>query len=476
MEIINKSDFTNKKGLISWKQISEGEIIKTNHEIYGYNEFVFIKYDSNGQYLYLIFKEDDEIKKIKTSGFMKGKIGGIINKKSSNYKYPIGYSFNNIIITHRELRKRYRKNGYTENQKLYKYTCNKCRWTEGWIIESDVKIKKGCSCCAGRTAVLGINTIWDTHKWLVDDFGLDEEFAKTHTHGVKDKGLFTCKNCNNKIYKKPWRVNNEKSIGCSCGDGKSYISKYILNLLTQLDVNFKTEVKYEWNKYVNLKNNKLSQASIDFVIYHNGREIPLEADGAFHRSDNKMNGMTKEFHQNIDKQRDENCLKYLGEETIRISDEGSIKENILTSKLAVEFDLSNIDWNKCEEFALSNLVKIACDFKKNYPEMSSKKIGDVIGLTTQTVIKYLKIGNKLKWCNYDSKEEIKNNAKMICNSTKKKVYVFKDGDFIGEYESLSYLSRKSMEIFSVKLNTSEISKSCKKGNKYKGFNFYYEAY
>src|SRR5574344_202584 len=38
-----------------------------------------------------------------------------------------------------------------------------------------------------------------------------------------------------------------------------------------------------------------------------------------------------------------------------------IKNNIFESKLNEIFDLSKIKWDECEEFALSNRVKEACD-------------------------------------------------------------------------------------------------------------------
>lgn len=300
---------------------------------------------------------------------------------------------------------------------------------------------------------------------------MSEEDAKRYTRGSKNSIDVICPHCGKNKKISPNVIYSNKSTGCTCGDGYSYLSKYILNVLAQLKVKFETEVKYDWNKYINPKNNKPSQASIDFVIYHNNREIPLEADGGFHRSDNKMNGMTKEQVQNIDKQRDENCLKYLNEETIRISDEGDIKENILTSKLNKLFDLSQIDWLKCEEFALKNIVKEVCEYWNQKEDWeTTRDLAKVFNYSQNTIISHLKRGVKLGWCYYDAKAEI--NKKF--NSMKRAVVVYKNGEFKGIFDSLLELEKESEKLFGVKFNHSSVSAVCLGKKKlYKGFYFEY---
>lgn len=430
------------------------------------NGILFIDYDG---YVYE--------KGISYRNFLAGKFGGILKLNTKDFKINIGQLFKDdkrdLIITDREYK--FNDRGYQRfNEKWYKYTCNKCSY-EGWITENNLKAGNGCSACCDnpKVVVKELNSIWAKAPWMMD-LGISEKDAKTHTPQSNDKIEVVCPDCGREKKIQIYNIYNYKSISCSCGDGKSYISKYILNVLTQLNINFQTEVKYEWNKYVNPKNNKLTQASIDFVIYHNNREIPIEADGSFHRKDNKMNGMTKEQVQYIDKQRDENCLKYLGEKTIRISDEGDIKENILNSKLAIEFDLNNVDWLKCEEFALKNIIKEVCSYWNNKrDEETITDLAKIYNLSEDAIRKYLKRGIPLGWCKYNPKEEYLKGVKKKGKNAKP-IEVFKDGVSLGKYDSMISLSQVSLNEFGVFLNQKSISLVCiGKQKSYKGFIFKY---
>lgn len=375
-----------------------------------------------------------------------------------------------LIITDREFRRD--KSNY--NRKWYKYSCNKCGWTEGWIIESSLKKGRGCGCCCNRTAVLGINTIWDTDRWMCD-LGVSEEDAKKYTKSSKNRINVICPNCGNKKDIYIYNIYKTKSIGCVCGDSRSYLSKYILNVLKQLDVKFDTEVKYDWNKYINPKNNKLTQAYIDFVIYKNNAKIPLEADGEFHRSDSKMTGLTKKMAEYIDKQRDANCLKNLNEKVIRITNEGNIKLNILNSQLSNTLDLSEIDWNLAESFAMKNLIKEVCNYWniKNEHE-TIVTVGEIFGINRQTTRKYLKLGSKMGWCDYNAEIEKTKKYNKMKKINSKKVIMYLNGNVIGVFESTREIERLSEKLFGVKLSSSCISGVCRGIYKqHKGYVFSY---
>lgn len=379
-----------------------------------------------------------------------------------------------------------KKNSAGRNEYVYKYKCNICGFDCGehykkgeyreelWVSGATI-LKNRCSCCANHSIVTDINSAWKLAPWLIK-LGVDENFAKRYSVcGGGEKVKVICPHCKTKKYSKISNIYDRKTIGCTCGDGRSYLSKYIISVLKQINAQYKTEVVYDWNKYINPKNNKLTQASIDFVIYKDEREIPLEADGAFHRKDNSMRGATAEMQQYIDKQRDYNCLKHLGEETIRISDEGDIKENILNSKLAIEFDLNNVDWSKCEEFALKNIIKEVCEYwnhKENWE--TATDLGKIFALDRHTISRYLKKGTKLGWVNYNPKEEVRKSVSKNGKSNSKSVEIFKDGISLGIFESCAELERQSENLFGVKLLTSKIGSVCLGNRKHhKGFTFKY---
>lgn len=480
-EIYNKLKM-NEVGIM-WGDIKSGEILKTCHRRYGYNEFEFLSYEKEENKVRL--KYNGEEFDILTGSFMNGSIGRIIGKITNKFKCEIGTRLKDcnrdLTITDMEYRQKQSKPDkkgrvYLIDMKWYKYKCNKCTWEQGEIEESNlIGANQGCSCCHGQTLVPGINDIRTTASFMID-LGVSEEDSVKYTKSSGSKITVTCPDCGRKKRISIHGLYTKRSIGCICGDGRSYLSKYIQSVLDILDIKYEVEVKYSWNKYINPLNNKPAQAYIDFVIHKDNREIPLEADGGFHRTDNKMTGLTKEMAQNIDKQRDDVCLKYLREDTIRISDEGDVKSNILNSKLSSLFDLGVVDWDKCEEYAIkSNKVKEVCEFwNSREKHRTTKDLEKVFNLNKGTIINYLKKGNRLGWSFYDPKEEVKKAAAQNGRSTRKKVEMFKQGKSLGIFESCHKLDALSEEMFGVKLFFPNISSVCsKKLPHYKGFTFKY---
>ena len=90
------------------------------------------------------------------------------------------------------------------------------------------------------------------------------------------------------------------------------------------------------------------------------------------------------------------------------------------------------------------------------------------------LLKYLHIGLKLNWCNYNGEnEKIKNyiNFKTING---KKIEVFKNNKSLGVFPSCSELERKSEKLFGVKLLKNKISEVANgKRKQYKGYIFSY---
>lgn len=479
MRKIDVSQLPKKKGnfnKINWKNSIGCKIPFVYDDIEG--ELDVIGYDIKEQQIWLKYNDEKFDKGISTDNLQKCKLGYFLGKITNRFKYNIGYKWNDCEVIDKEYRKQKQKPDkqgrvYVKNEKWYKYKCLRCGY-EGWIIEGSLIKGIGCTCCSNQKAVLGINTIWDTDRWMCD-LGVSEEDAKKYTPGSNKKIEVTCPDCATKKNISIKTIKSRKSIGCNCSDGFSYISKYILNVIKQLNINYNTEVKYDWNKYINPKNNKLTQASIDFVIYKDGREIPLEADGGFHRKDNNMTGITAEMQQDIDQQRDKNCLKHLREETIRISDEGDIKENILNSKLNELFDLSNIDWSKCEEFALKNIVREVCEYWNQKKDCESvTNLINAFNSDRVSIIKYLKKGTSIGWCNYDEEKEYIKGVRKL-NKNGKPIEIFKNDISLGVLESCAELERQSEELFGVKLLSKNISAVCLgKRKTHKGFTFKYK--
>lgn len=471
------------KQVIDWKA-SIGYKVKFQYEDIN-GEVEIISYNTKLYRLALKYLNNNFLE-IDAYSFLKCKLGKLLGIKTLDFKIEIGTQFKDdkrdLMIIDRE----YRKNKRNQNQKYYKYKCNICGWDKGWIREEHLLNMIGCSCCSGQIVVEGINDIPTTVPWMIKYFqgGYDEAKLYTKSGGGNPnnrggKIYPICPDCG-RVKNKPiliYSIYNNHSIGCSCGDGKSYPEKFMFNILNQLKINFEIEYSPEWIK----------PKRYDFYFKLNNKEYIIEMDGELGHG-NKIHSkskLTKEETVAIDDYKDK-LAKEHDIEVIRIDcNYGNntinkleyIKSNIM-SKLSQTLNLkeTSIDWIKCNEFALSNLCKKACDYKRNNPDWNTVKIGKLMNLNRHTIRNYLKEGNKLEWCEYNPKKELSKGKSKSKKINSKPVQIFKDNILLGTFESCSELERQSEYLFGTKLLTSCISRICNgklKNPLYKGFTFKY---
>lgn len=452
----------NFKGVI-WKECVGRKIKFVYDEIEGYVEVVNFEKGS-----LLTIKYKDRIKKMKSCDFIKCKLGVMLGVLSNDFLFDIGESVRDdgrsMIIT--DLKRIKGNNG--KSKRCYEYKCDKCGYI-GIMAESQLIRGVGCSCCANRIAVLGINTIWDTHKWLVDDFGLDEEFAKTHTYGTNEKGLFTCKYCGNKLFKTITKVIRDKTIACFCdSNGFSYPEKFLHCLLKQLDLTFISEANKSLLNWCEGKRYDFYMPEYNMII---------ETHGMQHYEEVNRGRTLQEEQENDRIKRElalENGIEYYIELDCRKSDLEYIKIKIMESELSRLFDLSKIDWLKCEEFAISNIYKNICDIRGRNPNYSTVKIQEITGYDYQTVRNALIRGNRLGWCYYDPKEERDKALKYGRLLKRKEVEIFQDGKSLGIFDSCASLLGSCVDLFGVQFSQSGVSAVCRGIiKKHKGYVFKY---
>lgn len=379
--------------------------------------------------------------------------------------------------------------------KYYKYRCNKCSFDgnteyykngelfkEHWISEYNLLKGRSCPCCTNSKVVVPhINSIVSSEEtmWMVDYFqgGYDE--AKKYTPNSGQKLYFKCPDCE-KIKDKKMLITTlctYRSIGCSCRDNKTYPEKFICSILSQLNIDFTTELSkatFNW----------CGDKRYDFYFTYNKENYIIEAHGGQH-----YNGGFKSCggkSKNLEQQNDE-YKKHLAtsngikEENYiiidcRKSELDWIKKSILNSKLNKIFDLSEVDWLQCEEYAIkSNLIKEICDYWNNKEDWeTTTDVGEMFNVDKTTIIRYLKIGNVLTWCNYNPKEEMKKNGSKNAKTITKYIEMFKDNESLGIFKGLAELKRQSEELFNVKLSQSAISSVCHGNAKHhKGYTFKY---
>lgn len=476
-EILNYDELPKKVGfgshsgkiLIDWDKIEKGFIFKTIHSKYGFNEFEFVR--RGGKYLYLLF--DGEIRRIQSYSFQKGQINFLIGKTNFDFIYSIGDVLKDekrdIIITE----KKYIRDKNGRLRRFYNYSCNKCGWEKGCSEEKNLMEGRGCPVCcrSPQVVVSGINDMATTTPWMVE-YLVNKEDAYRYTSQSNKKIKMACLDCGKEKYVRPNKLYKCKTLSCVCKDNYSYPQKFINNMLKQLGVKFETE--YSPN-YLDKKRSDFYLSSFNLII---------EADGSLGHSGGRVytkSSKTLEECIEIDKWKDEQH-KIHGVETIRIncfkSDLEYMKNAILNSKLNELLDLSKIDWTECEAFALKNVVKEICNYwanKEDWETTTTIANNNSWGISSvHTIIRYLKKGAKLGWCDYDPKEETRKGSGNRKNKRERGVVILKDGLIIGEFKSANYIEKNSMEIFGEKMFGSNICKVCKgEKSQYKGLTFKY---
>lgn len=325
------------------------------------------------------------------------------------------------------------------------------------------------------------NKIYIKTPWMID-LGVSEEDAKRYTYCSNKKITVKCPNCGKEKKSLISNIYKNKSIGCICGDGFSYPEKFMYSILTQLGVEFETQYSPD---YLIPPEGKRYRKYSDFYLPK--YKIIIETDGALGHEGGRdvmcRNGIKERI--STDNWKDEQH-KLHGIETIRIdcfeSDMEYIKNNILKSKLNEMFNLSNVDWEQADLYAIkSNKVKEVCDYWNDKNKWSKLDcLSREFKVSIRTVINYLNDGAKLGWCNYfpKSKRKKKNNSVNKNQKIKtqiRNVEIFDEfGNSLGIFESCSELERQSERLFGIKLNNRNISAVCNNKQKHhKGYTFRY---
>lgn len=397
-------------------------------------------------------------------------LGRILNKRNNTFQIEIGITIKDnkrdFNITSRY---------YKDNLKLYKFTCNICGWENGEISENSLLGGQGCSCCAGRTIVNGINDIPTTAPWMVKYFqgGYDE--ARLYTKSSSRYIYPVCPDCG-KVKDNQMRIASiysRGSIGCECSDKISYPEKFILSLLYQLQINF----IYQFSN----KNKKwCDKYKYDFYINKTNTIIEVHGGGHYFKNGfvslgGKTLGETQENDRLKNQLAKENGIKHYIVLDCRKSELKWIKNSVIESELPSLFNFTedDVDWLKCHEFACKNFIKEVCEYKNHNPNSTSTMISKIFKLSKSTIKTYLKLGNDLSWCSYDPRKEMIRVCSINGKASGKKVKISKNGNLLGVYESAHELSRQSEKYFGISFTYQNISKACNTHKKYKGYDFQY---
>ncbi len=384
--------------------------------------FYFI-YDDQSGYLKIVdvlkshkicVEYEDNIYCILGYSFLNGKLGSLFGKhgfKEGNKINEKDFELNigdELIDENRHLIITNRKNG---NGHYYQYICKKCGFdcrqkyykngllfTDGlWNQTSNlINKKQGCACCNNKIVVEGINDIPTTDPWMIPYFpgGYDE--AKKYTYGSSNQIHPKCQDCglisNNKIA--IYDIHKRKGFRCRCSDKISFPERFMMEILNDLSIDF----IYQYSD-CDMPNGTL----YDFMIP--SLNTIIETDGGWgHGYKGTIDRLL------VDNKKDESIKHKF--KVIRINCEPStyehIKNSIIKNKdMNALFDLSKVNWDKCNELAQKNLKKQVC-LSYSIRKTNPKDLALLYNLSSSTIVNWLNEGNKYGWCKYSEVEKYYN--------------------------------------------------------------------
>ena len=316
----------------------------------------------------------------------------------------------------------------------YKVRCLKCGMDDYKL--GTALCRAGCQCCSGNTVYPGINDINSTDPWLSEYFQ-DPSEARYHTHGETTKIYPKCPYCG-KISEKPYPINTiyqHNGFSCSCKEvGSSYPEKYVSCLLDQLGIKY---IPQATTCHVGFD---VGEKAYDF--YDEDESCIIETHGPQHFEgwipQNNWRTYEEEHDNDIYKEETakQNGIKHYVIVDCRKSYSSYIKESILKSELpdVYSFSEEDIDWDKCNKYATTNIVKQVCDDFMKYL-YDRDFLADKYHISAWAVRDYLRRGDELGWSNYALYELVQHNAIPVKMYNKNEIHLFKIKDDLRRFFS-----------------------------------------
>lgn len=338
-----------------------------------------------------------------------------------------------------------------------------------------------CSCCSGKVVVRGINDISTTDYWMVKYFIFGEEEASLYTANSSCKLYFKCPFCG-KIQDKPisiGQLKSNKKLMCDCSDKISYPEKFFREIFNDKSI----EYIYQTN------NNILHWSkSYKYDFYLPKYNLIIETHGEQHYKENNFFKKTLDSQKKTDKEKKnlalQNGISHYFEIDCSKSDKEYIINSINNSGLLeiLKIDISENEYSKYDECSHKNIVKEVCSFYSKNNISTPEELSPLFKLHKSTIYKYLLIGNKYDWCNYNPKNNLVNGAlktNEIRTNKKHKYYgdiiVFNENDLEICRGKSFYEVKRKLNNLNIDISVPSIGNALKKStHKSKNLYFYYQ--
>lgn len=340
-----------------------------------------------------IMLDDIVVEKAHTSKITKLMFDNLLYEP--NYFYKVGDIINEkleIIEQIRIPRKTPQGRGSVKN-KGYLCRCLKDGY-EFVIEETDLKNGHGCPVCVNHIIVRGVNDIGTTDPELVSLF-LDEEVAYCYSRCSSKRVYVKCPYCGRT---KKMIISELTKIGyvtCEvCSDSISYPNKFAHELFRQLSeqyIEYRSEYSPVWIGKLRYDN---------YVELLNGDRIIVEMDGAYHYTKNYDYLTKNDLYKDKMAQKHGISMIRVNCNYLKVGQRYNMVKTNLIKALNDIFDLSEVDWDKCNEMAISNKLIEVLDYYQNNPRLGLPEIARDCKISMPTLYEYLYTGEELGLCTY----------------------------------------------------------------------------
>lgn len=296
----------------------------------------------------------------------------------------------------------------------------------------NAKNGNGCPRCSNIHIGKIYGAIWDT-KPEIAELLVNYHDGHRLTRYSKESVEFKCPDCGHVQSRMPKTIISNGFICERCSDGFSKPEKFMRSVLIQLGIDFEMQSKFKWAK------NKKYDFFFDGIICEthglqhyehgfqcrNARSLEEERTNDEYKKRVALeNGFTNDTYITID------CRK---------SEKQWIMNSILNSKLADYYNLSIIDWDKCEKDCLTSIMLDVCNLWNNGKTTTEIKKIMHFSAKTSVVSKYLKTCNSMGLCEYNPSESRKDASrhKVVCLNNGKIFNSIKDAQNFYNVDNIS---------------------------------------
>lgn len=447
---IDLNQFVHKNGKISWDD-NIGKTVEFFYNGERHELEILERIDKN----YFKIKVDDfDSEKAYTTKITKLMFEKVFYKP--NYLYDIGDIVNDIRIIEQIMIKRH--DGC--HVKGYKCECLK----DGYLFDRmEYELNKciGCPVCSNNIIVKGINDVATTDPDLLQFF-VNKEDARKYSRGSDVFVEVRCPYCGH--CKSMWMPDLSKYgyVTCDkCSDGISYPNKFAHELFSQLENQYSEyilEYSPDWAGLYRYDN---------YIKLPDGREIIVEMDGGYHYVKSKSNVRINDAEKDVlCKEHDIEIIR-VNCNYVKTHERYSHVKNNIIKELFDYFDLSDVDWDKCNDAGLSNYLFQVIEYYNNNPKLGLSDIANHFGICMGTMYSYLYIGEDLGLCTY-----VRADHNRTKNSKPVAMYEL-NGDLIGVFKSAKVIE----ETFPEKdFKHRSIRKYASSNRPYKGYVFKFATY